>query len=378
MVEKIKVMVVDDSAFMRKFISDMINAEKDMEVVFSAKDGMEAVEKAPMVKPDVITMDVEMPRKNGLEALKELMASEECFQVIMLSGLTTKGSSITMEALSLGAFDFIQKPSGFTYFKIDHIKNELVEKIRYAWQRGKKLREKNGNRSCLKVRWQEKHDAGGNRIKDVAASSNQYVDKTASPAETLKLSKKLEALALGASTGGPKVLYDVITGLPGDIDIPVFVVQHMPAGFTRAFAERLDINSPLTVTEATDGELITPGKVYIAPGGYHMTVAGDRIKLDTSAPLHGVRPAVDRLFISAAERYNKALLCCILTGMGKDGAAGVKEVKSRGGTVIAQDEATSVVYGMPKAAYDTGCVDMVLPDFKIAEEITKLIKKAGR
>ncbi|MCR4431641.1 MAG: chemotaxis response regulator protein-glutamate methylesterase [Tepidanaerobacteraceae bacterium] len=378
MVEKIRVMVVDDSAFMRKFISDMINAENDMEVVFSARDGIEAVEKAPTVKPDVITMDVEMPRKNGLEALKELMASEECFQVIMLSGMTTQGSSITMEALSLGAFDFVQKPSGFTYFKIDNIKNELVEKIRYAWQRGKKLKERKGNRSCLKARRQEKYDAGGSRTKDAAVLSTKYDERTASDAETLKLTKKIEALALGASTGGPKVLYDVITVLPRDINMPVFVVQHMPAGFTKAFAERLDLNSFLTVAEAVDGEPIIPGRVYIAPGGYHMTVDGSQIKLDTSPPIHGVRPAVDKLFISAAQRYNDALLCCIFTGMGRDGAAGVKEVKSRGGTVIAQDEATSVVYGMPKAAYDTGCVDMVLPDFRVAEEIIKLIRKAGR
>ncbi|MDI3481480.1 MAG: two-component system, chemotaxis family, protein-glutamate methylesterase/glutaminase, partial [Tepidanaerobacteraceae bacterium] len=278
MAEKIKVMVVDDSAFMRKFIADMINAENDMEVIVTARDGAEAVEKALVAKPDVITMDVEMPHKNGLEALKELMNKDDCFQIIMLSGLTAHGSSITMEALSLGAFDFVQKPSGFTYFKIDSIKKELIEKIRHAWGRGKKLR----NEKCVGVRSNKNLQISGESFEGPDAescSTSGDLDKSIPDRQIIKSSKKFEALALGASTGGPKVLYIVITGLPGDIGIPVFVVQHMPAGFTRAFAERLDINSPLTVTEATDGELITPGKVYIAPGGYHMTVAGDRIKL---------------------------------------------------------------------------------------------------
>ncbi|MDN5302608.1 MAG: two-component system, chemotaxis family, protein-glutamate methylesterase/glutaminase [Thermoanaerobacteraceae bacterium] len=340
MFEKIRVLVVDDSAFMRKFISDVINSESDMKVIDTAKDGREAIEKVRESRPDVITMDVEMPHKNGLEALEEIMRINECFQVIMLSGLTAQGSSITVEALAKGAFDFVQKPSGFNYLKIDHIKDELVEKIRYAVVRKKKLQQNN---------------------KDINESSKMFIKDV-----------KIEAIALGASTGGPRVLYDVITHFPKDLNVPVFVVQHMPAGFTKAFAQRLDINSPLSVMEAKDGEPINPGKVYIAPGGYHMLVEGERIKLDTSPPIHGVRPAVDKLFISAAERYEKNLLCCVFTGMGKDGAAGVKEIKARGGIVLAQDEATSIVYGMPKAAFDTGCVDMVLPDYKIAEEIVRL------
>ncbi|HHW03225.1 MAG TPA: chemotaxis response regulator protein-glutamate methylesterase [Thermoanaerobacterales bacterium] len=370
MVEKIRVIVVDDSAFMRKYISDMINTQQDMEVVGTAKDGAEAVEKARTLVPDVITMDVEMPKKSGLEALKEIMELDECFQVIMLSGLTVRGSSITMEALSLGAFDFVQKPSGFTYFKIDSIKHELVEKIRYAGARRKKLRDERNSWSSFKKLLQ--HRTGSQE--DRAEPGCSPVQDSKEAMIILKSSKRIEAAALGASTGGPKVLYDVITSLPGDIRIPVFVVQHMPAGFTRAFAERLNSNSSLAVVEAADGETIEPGKVYIAPGGYHMLVDGEKIKLDNAPPVHGVRPAVDKLFISAAKRYKEGLLCCVFTGMGKDGAAGVREVKAMGGIVLAQDEATSVVYGMPKAAYDTGCVDMVLPDTRIAEELIKLIK----
>lgn len=187
--------------------------------------------------------------------------------------------------------------------------------------------------------------------------------------------KKVDALLLGASTGGPRILFDIISKLPGDINIPVFVVQHMPSGFTKAFAERINKASNLTVVEATEGETIKPNTVYIAPGGYHMTISSGRIKLDTSPTIHGVRPAVDKLFLSASAAYGSSILACIFTGMGKDGAEGVRVIKSRGGRVIAQDEATCTVYGMPKAAYETGCVDLVLPDYRIEEEIVRVIKR---
>lgn len=376
MFEKIRVLVVDDSAFMRKFISDVINSESDMKVIDTAKDGREAVEKVRELRPDVITLDVEMPHKNGLEALEEIMRIDECFQVIMLSGLTAQGSSITMEALAKGAFDFVQKPSGFNYLKIDHIKDELVEKIRYAVVRKKKLQQEKSGWGILKKLIKQRTEMEQKvKIKDESGGRNlQDIEDLNESSKKLIKNVIIEAIALGASTGGPRVLYDVITHFPKDLNVPVFVVQHMPAGFTKAFAQRLDINSHLSVVEAKDGELINPGRVYIAPGGYHMLVEGERIKLDTSPPIHGVRPAVDKLFISAAEKYGKNLLGCILTGMGKDGAAGAKKIKAEGGIVLAQDEATSIVYGMPKAAFDTGCVDMVLPDYKIAEEIVKFAR----
>jgi two-component system chemotaxis response regulator CheB len=185
----------------------------------------------------------------------------------------------------------------------------------------------------------------------------------------------MEAVVIGASTGGPRVLYDLITQLPKDLNTPVFVVQHMPAGFTKAFAERINKNSQLNVVEARDGEVIQANTVYIAPGGYHMMAVDSRIKLDLSPTIHGVRPAVDKLFNTAAELYKGKLLACILTGMGKDGADGVRNIKSRGGYILAQDEYTSTVYGMPKAAYETGCVDKVLPENKIADEIIRAVKR---
>lgn len=344
MAANIRVLVVDDSAFMRKCISDMINGEHDIEVIGAAKDGDEAVQKVKLLKPDVITLDVEMPGKNGLEVLKDIKEISDA-RVIMLSGLTAQGSSITIESLSIGAFDFVQKPTGFKSLMLEEIRDELLKKIRLAANNAKRNTSKQFQANLPKV--------------DTVPSLG---------------TRKIQAVALGASTGGPKVLYDVITMMPRDIGVPIFVVQHMPAGFTKAFAERLNSNSLIEVTEAKDGDDIRPGIAYVAPGGFHMLINGDKILLDTSPAIHGVRPSVDKLLLSCAGVYREKLLCCIFTGMGRDGAEGVKAVKSHGGIVMIQDEATSVIYGMPKAAYDTGCVDMVLPEHKIAKEIVRMVR----
>lgn len=342
--EKIRILVVDDSAFMRKYISDMINKEPDMEVIDSAGDGDTAINKIKSLRPDIVTLDIEMPGKNGLEVLREVKKTSSA-EIIMLSGLTTEGSVTTIEALSIGAFDFVEKPSGAPFNRMHKIKKDLLNKVRHAWHLKNKRKD-----ITLKVVDVEKNirfKAGG----------------------------KIEAIALGASTGGPKVLYDVITNFPKDMKVPIFVVQHMPPGFTKAFAERLDKNSLLRVVEAIHEEPIKPGVVYIAPGGYHMTVNPKNIVLDTSPSIHGVKPAVDKLFISAAEVYKDKLLCCVFTGMGRDGAEGVRAIKAKGGFTMAQDEVTSVIYGMPKAAYETGCVDVVLPDYEILREIIRLTLK---
>ena len=344
MIEKIRILIVDDSAFMRKYISDMINKEPDMEVIDSAEDGDTAIKKIKTLKPDVVTLDVEMPGKNGLEVLREVKKKSSA-EIIMLSGLTTVGSITTIEALSIGAFDFVEKPTGASIQQINNMKKDLIDKIRHAWS--------------LK-----------NKKKDVTLKAVDEKQKL-----YFKVGGKIDAIALGASTGGPKVLYDVITKFPRDIRVPIFVVQHMPPGFTKAFAERLDKNSFVRVVEARHEEQIRPGIVYIAPGGYHMTIRPKKIVLDTSPPIHGVKPAVDKLFISAAEVYKNRILCCVFTGMGRDGAEGVKAIKSKGGFTMAQDETTSVIYGMPRAAYETGCVDAVLPDYEISQEIVRLVEQ---
>ncbi|MCX7884390.1 MAG: chemotaxis response regulator protein-glutamate methylesterase [Caloramator sp.] len=357
--EKIKVLVVDDSAFMRKMISDMINSQSDMQAIDTAKDGEDAIIKAKKLMPNVVTLDVEMPKMNGLEALNELKKIDG-LQVIMLSSQTFEGSQATIEALYNGAFDFIQKPSGPISLDIEKVKNELCEKIRCA----QKSKTKFWETSSIKM--QTKKENITNSI------SNNFIKQRD---VNLKKPAKIDVVVIGASTGGPRVLYDVITKLPSDLGVPVLVVQHMPQGFTNAFAERLNKNSVLNVVEAKDGEYIQKNNVYIAPGGYHMLVKDGKLYLDSSAPIHGVKPAVDKLFISAAEYYKGNILCCIFTGMGKDGADGIKVIKSLGGYIIAQDEGTSVVYGMPKAAVETGCVDEVLPDYKIADEIIGLVRR---
>lgn len=346
MFEKIKVLVVDDSAFMRKMISDIINSQKDMQVISTARDGLEAIEKAKQLNPDVITLDVEMPKKNGLEALIELK-NHTTAQVIMLSSLTSEGSNITIEALRLGAFDFIQKPSGSISLDINKIKDDIAEKIRYAF-------------------------AYKNKIKRNETKITNIIDNK----NIIKSKQQYNVLLLGASTGGPKVLFDLITKLPKDINIPVLVVQHMPVGFTKAFAERMNKASNLEVVEAVDKQIIKENTVYIAPGGYHMIVENGEIRLDLSPQIHGVRPAVDKLFISAAKYFKSSAIAAIFTGMGKDGAEGVIEVKKNGGFVIAQDEESSVVFGMPKSAIQTGCVDVVLHEKNMLDYIVKLLKRA--
>lgn len=346
MYEKTTVLVADDSALMRKMISDMINSQPDMEVVDTAKNGEIAVQKVRDLKPDIITLDVEMPVKNGIEALKEIKQISFT-EVIMLSSLTTENSSTTIEALKLGAFDFITKPSSTISLDIDKVSEDLFEKIRYAKSHKKKVQN--------------------------VLPKDEIVLKPNTSHILKGFNKKIDAILIGASTGGPKVLFDIITKFPNNLNVPVLVVQHMPAGFTKAFAERLDKNSQINVVEASEGDFIKPNVVYLAPGGFHMTVSNGRIKLDTTPSIHGVRPAVDKLFISASEYYTGGLIACICTGMGKDGADGVKTVKQCGGYIIAQDELSSTVYGMPKAAFETGCVDLVLPDYKIADELIRFV-----
>ncbi|MEG0641751.1 MAG: chemotaxis response regulator protein-glutamate methylesterase [Clostridium sp.] len=355
MFKKIRVLVVDDSAFMRKAISDMINSQKDMEVIDVARNGLDAIEKAIKIQPEIITLDVEMPKLNGLDALKLIKEKTSC-EVIMLSSLTAEGSEVTMECLKEGAFDFIQKPSGSISLNIDTVVNDLAEKIRYA------------NRNIKRL------DSKVNKVK-VNPMQIEDNNKVKTKPTLIGNRGEVKAIVIGASTGGPKVLFDILTALPGSINIPIFVVQHMPKGFTKAFAERINKSSELKVVEASDGDRIEKNTIYVAPGGYHMILKSkERIGLELTPSIHGVRPAVDKLFESAANIYKTALVGCICTGMGKDGAIGIRNIKMLGGYTISQDEGTSVVYGMPKAAYETGCVDNILPYNKIPQELIRLIK----
>lgn len=348
--EKIKVLVVDDSALMRKIISDMINEETDMEVVYTARNGEDLLTKLPKIMPDIITLDVEMPKMDGITALKEMKKLNVNIPVIVLSSISQRGPELTMECLEAGAFDFLPKPSGAISLDINKVKADLVQKIRLANERKVSVHQ---HKVVPKVVMPERPKVETKSIKRLG-------------------SDKIEAVVIGASTGGPKALYAVITAMPERLGVPVFVVQHMPVGFTKAFAERLNSNSRIKVVEAADGMAIEKDTVYIAQGGFHMEIGSDtRIHLNSEPTLWGVRPAADKLFVSAAKIYGPHVISAVLTGMGKDGAQGTVEIKKGGGITIAEDKSTCTIYGMPKAAYETGMVDIVLPIDSVANEIIK-------
>ncbi|MHC1684021.1 MAG: chemotaxis response regulator protein-glutamate methylesterase [Clostridiaceae bacterium] len=350
---KIKVVVVDDSALMRRIISDIINSTENMEVLVACRNGEDLLSKISNLNPDVITLDVEMPVLDGLSTLKEFKKRGIDIATIILSSLSQSGTNLSMECLELGAFDIVLKPSGTISLNLDMVKDELLTKIKLAYDKKAKAL-KFQNRPALNV---------------PEVKTTMEVKKS-----TIQKVGKIDAVVIGASTGGPKALYSVITELPKRVGVPIFIVQHMPVGFTKAFADRLNSNSNITVVEAKDKDLIEKDVVYVAPGGFHMEVGADnRIHLNTEPSIWGVRPAVDKLFISASKVYKGNLLSVVLTGMGKDGANGTSLVKDNGGITISQDEVTSTIYGMPRAAYETGKVDLVCPLEKVAQQIIKVL-----
>lgn len=319
----IKLLVVDDSAFMRKVISDTVSEFEGIEIVGKARNGYDALEMIPRIKPDVITLDIEMPKLNGIETLREIRKNYDV-PVIMLS--SHSGTDITIEALELGSFDFIEKP--------EDLKSDLSDFGAQLW---KKL----------------------TSAYNMKSSIPKIIRKPIKTQVNCK-TKSFEAVVIGASTGGPKALVYLIKRLPERIKVPIFIVQHMPKGFTASLAARLNNESKITAVEAQDGMVIQNNMVYLAPGDYHMTVSGNKIKLDTRDKLHGIRPAVDYLFDTAADKYQDKLLGIILTGMGKDGTVGMGKIKDHGGYNLAQSMKSCVVYGMPGSAVAKGVVDEIL------------------
>jgi len=347
----IKVLVVDDSAFMRKIISDILESDEGIKVIDTARNGYEAVEKAKNFNPDVITLDVEMPVMDGLACLKELL-KEKHYSIVMLSSLTREGEKATIEALENGAIDFITKPSNIFKVSGDSKRQEIIQKVKVA--------------NSVKSKGSYFYPT---------ARVNPKIEKESS--NSMASIKSL--VAIGTSTGGPRALQDVIPLIPGNIPAAFMIVQHMPAGFTRSLAARLNSISRLTVKEAENGEEIKPGFVYISPGDYHMKftrMGGNQliIKLSQDLPVGGLRPSVNVMMDSLSETGFNNIIAVIMTGMGSDGSEGIKKIKVRNkGYIIAQDEESSVVYGMPKAAYQTGVVDKVVSLKDIAMEITKLV-----
>ena len=347
---KIKALVVDDSAFMRVVISDMLNAEPEIEVIGVARNGIEAVAKTKTLSPDVITMDVEMPKMNGIEAVKQIMAEKKT-PIIMVSGITKKNADVTLEALANGAFDFVTKPSGTLSLDIDKVRDELIAKIKSAYVSACKIGVGHGT---------------------YEAPIHFYARTQAPPAEPGRISRKV--IVIGSSTGGPKSLDAIFSAFPDGIPAGMLVVQHMPPYFTKSLAERLDSHSHVHVKEAEDGDAITNGFALVAPGDYHMTLNSRKVHMNQKPKVNAVRPSVDITMQSIAKTYGSNVVGVILTGMGKDGAVGMKAIKERGGKTIACDEKTSIIFGMPKEAIKLGCIDKVLPLHAIAGEIVKSLR----
>lgn len=331
----IKLLIVDDSAFMRRIIVDLVGELEGIEVVGIARNGLDALEVIPKLLPDIITLDVEMPKLNGIDTLKQIKKLYD-IPVIMLSSLT--GMDTTIEALQIGAIDFIEKPSDLQS-DLKDLKIELDNKIKSSIKR-----------------------------KTTATVVKNFIPQCKTT------NKKIKAVVIGASTGGPKALVSLISKVPKDLSVPIFIVQHMPKGFTTSFASRLDNESEVKVVEAVDGMKIENGTVYLAPGDFHMTLENGKISLNTGDKLHGVRPAVDYLFLSAAEIYGDSLLAIILTGMGRDGANGMVSVKNHCGYNIAQSEETCVVYGMPASAVAKGVVNEILSLDDISINMNEMIR----
>lgn len=348
MKDRIRVLVVEDSAFMRQFISNIISSDPIFEVVGAARNGAEGLEMAINLQPDVISMDVEMPVMDGLTAVAKIMEARPT-PVVMLSSLTTDGASATIRALELGAVDFIPKPSGSISLDLGKVKETLLEKLKVA--------------ATAKLQVQV-----GVRSKSLAK-----LPKLSPSAANRKIQK---IIAIGTSTGGPKALQEIIPLLPRSIPAGIAIVQHMPKGFTKSLADRLDSLSQITVREAEDGQELLPGLALIAPGDYHMQLqeVGGRVlvHLSQEPPVGGHRPSVDVMFKSVAS-LNLDIIGVILTGMGGDGSDGMVLIKQNNGRTIAQDEATCVVFGMPKVAIDKNSIDKISPLPSIAMEIMKFL-----
>lgn len=395
--DDISVLVCDDSALMRNLIGRIVDETTGLKVCGKAENGQDLLDKIPQCNPDVILLDIEMPVMNGVEFLKKRKELKIKVPVIILSSVATEGAKVTIQCLELGASDFITKPGGSSVtLKIADVSSEIIEYIAsyggaYASAHGKQIPEADYFTQQVKLREAQRQVV---LKKGEEAAKNFTIQKTDLPASSLwskpkikepvtvtpvRSGGKIEIIAIGISTGGPNALRDVFKMIDPRLKQPVMVVQHMPAGFTKEFAASLNNICPLTVSEGVDGEKIEGGHVYIAPGGYHMFVEhrpdGNYVKLSQDEQRNGHRPSADVLFESVAKIYQNNALGVIMTGMGRDGAAELAEMRKQGAWTLGQDQASSIVYGMPKVAFELGGVQKQVGLMQMADEISKLARE---
>jgi two-component system, chemotaxis family, protein-glutamate methylesterase/glutaminase len=376
----IRILIVDDSAFMRKVISDLFFAEPDFQVIDSARNGAEAVEKVISLSPDVVTMDLEMPVMDGLSALQKIMMVKPT-PVVMVSSLTKAGGDSTVRGLEAGAVDFVAKTAG-PISRIDDIAQELVMKCRAASK---------VNMSRVPVLSPRlPAQMPPNVLRPTTADEGEpkrLTKPTVAPTESIlptfsgMSSASDWIVAIGTSTGGPRALQEVLTRLPKNLPCPAVIVQHMPPGFTRSLAERLNSLSEIQVKEAEEGDVLLPGCAVIAPGDYHISIQRESgksvVRLNKEPAIGGLRPAVDPMMMSVSRNFPGKAVGVILTGMGHDGAKGLLAIKQAHGCTIAEDKSTTVIYGMPKAAVEAGAVDRSFPLHEVAAGILQCLRNGG-
>lgn len=395
--DDISVLICDDSALMRNLIARIIDGTEGMTVIAKAQNGQVALERLadPNIKPDVMVLDIEMPVMNGIEFLKERKARKIDVPVVVLSSIATKGAAVTMQALELGAADFITKPNGSVSADISEIADRLIDMIAsygytYArrkkkqtyipefFQRQRKLLQ--AESSVAKIKATNFDEPIQKPKLDVAQirSFNTIEKKEPAIIKPVREGGKIDLIALGISTGGPNALRSVFKMIDPHLKQPILVVQHMPKGFTKAFADSLDKICPLSVKEAEDGDKIEDGHVYIAPGDNHIVVEarfnGNVIRLSQEPPRNGHRPSADVMFESVAKVYKNHALGVIMTGMGRDGAAQLAEMRKEGAWTIGQDEESSIVYGMPRAAWEMGAVQKQVSLMNMADAISSVAR----
>ncbi len=357
---KIKVLVIDDSALVRQLLTELLNSDPKIEVVGSAPDPYIAREKIKKLKPDVLTLDVEMPRMDGLTFLSNLMRLHP-LPVLMVSSLTEKGADVTLQALELGAVDFVSKPKESLSSSFSDYRDEIVAKVKMA--------------AAANVSARERRQPAETRLEVQPKNTADAILKK-KKARPFKTTDKI--IAIGASTGGTEAIKEVLINLPADTP-GIVITQHIPEAFSESFAKRMDSLSAMHVCQARDGQQIIPGHVYIAPGGCHLLVVCNGTqyvcKLNHGPPVNRHKPSVDVLFRSVAQNAGANAIGVILTGMGNDGAAGLQEMHEAGAPTIAQDQKTSVVWGMPGEAVKLGCVDVELALERIAAKLVTFSKE---